>query len=365
MKIAVLGGGNGSYAAAADFTKAGHEVRWWRRSYADFGSIAQDASLRLLDHRGRHELRIAHVCAEIGDAVNGAELIVCPTPAFAQMDIAALLAPHLQDGQVVFLPPGTFGSVLMARASYAAGGVTDVAFAETGTLPWLTRKRPIEEGKETIAITTRASRLPTGVYPARHSDWALKVISAAFPKAIEPVEDALSAALMNAGPIIHSPLIIMNAGPIGHFDKWDIHNEGTQPEIRAVHDALDAERIKLRETLGYKAPHFPLCDHYQTSKWMYGNLAHDKLIDSGDWHEKLNLNTHRYMSEDIGMGLCFLTTLGEAMGIAMPVAAGLLALGSVAAGNDFRNSGRTWKSCGLAALDQDALRAFLKEGERA
>jgi len=128
MKIAVLGGGNGSYAAAADFTKAGHEVRWWRRSYADFGSIAQDASLRLLDHRGRHDLRIAHVCAQIGDAVNGAELIVCPTPAFAQMDIATLLAPHLQDGQVVFLPPGTFGSVLMARASYAAGGATDVAF---------------------------------------------------------------------------------------------------------------------------------------------------------------------------------------------------------------------------------------------
>ena len=61
---------------------------------------------------------------------------------------------------------------------------------------------------------------------------------------------------MNAGPIIHSRLIIMNAGPISHFHKWDIHNEGTQPEIRAVHDALDAERIKLRETLGYSTPIF-------------------------------------------------------------------------------------------------------------
>ena len=207
--------------------------------------------------------------------------------------------------------------------------------------------------------------MPSGVYPARHTDWALRVISEAFPNAIEPVEDALSAALMNAGPIIHSPLIIMNAGPIGHFHKWDIHNEGTQPEIRAVHDALDAERIKLRETLGYSAPHFPLCEHYETSKWMYGNLAHDKLIDSGDWHEKLNLNTHRYMSEDIGMGLCFLTTLGEALGLDMPVAAGLLALGCVAAGVNFRSNGRTWKSCGLAELDPEALRDFLIQGEGA
>ena len=31
MKIAVLGGGNGSFAAAGDFALAGHEVRLWRR----------------------------------------------------------------------------------------------------------------------------------------------------------------------------------------------------------------------------------------------------------------------------------------------------------------------------------------------
>ena len=140
--------------------------------------------------------------------------------------------------------------MLMARVCCVAEGQVDVAFYETGTLPWLIRKRPIQDGRETIAITTRASRLPCGVYPARHSDWALRVISEAFPNAIEPVKDALSAALMNAGPVIHSPLIMMNAGPIGHFHKWDIHNEGTQPEIRAVHDALDAERIKIHETFG-------------------------------------------------------------------------------------------------------------------
>ena len=94
---------------------------------------------------------------------------------------------------------------------------------------------------------------------------------------------------MSAGPIIHSPLNIMNAGPIGHFHKWDIHNEGTQPEIRAVHYALDAERIKLRGALGYSAPHFSLCEHYETSNWMNGNLAHYKLIDSANCYEKVNL----------------------------------------------------------------------------
>ena len=34
MKIAVLGGGHGCYAAAADLSEAGHEVRLWRRDVA-------------------------------------------------------------------------------------------------------------------------------------------------------------------------------------------------------------------------------------------------------------------------------------------------------------------------------------------
>ncbi len=120
---------------------------------------------------------------------------------------------------------------------------------------------PASTGRSKSAITIRAKRLPTGVFPLRLRDHALAVIGKAFPGVIEPCGDALSAALMNAGPIIHPPLIVMNAGPLEHFDRWDIHKEGTQASIRRVTDALDAERIAIREALGYGAPHFPLADH--------------------------------------------------------------------------------------------------------
>ena len=90
------------------------------------------------------------------------------------------------------------------------------------------------------------------------SDYACKVIDKAFPGVIEPCGDALSGALMNAGPIIHPPLIVMNAGPLEHFPTWDIHKEGTQPAIRRVTDQLDAERIAIREAFGYNGAHFPL-----------------------------------------------------------------------------------------------------------
>ena len=86
-------------------------------------------------------------------------------------------------------------------------------------------------------VSATATRLPTGVFPARQHEAAFGLLRRAFP-ALEPVEDALSAALMNAGPIIHPPLILMNAGPLEHFERWDIHNEGTQASIRRVTDAL-------------------------------------------------------------------------------------------------------------------------------
>ena len=357
MKIAVLGGGNGSWAAVADFTEAGHDVRWWRRDITSFGDLLTTKTIEVIDHQGTRSVVINPV-ADIGDAISGAELIVAPSPAFAQEDIATALAPHLTDGQVIYLPPGSFGSWIMLRRVRDAGSTADVAIAETGTLPWLTRK--LGDGK--VRITTRATKLPTGVLPARKTAEAIAIIAAAFPGDISPIEDALSGALMNAGPIIHPPLIIMNAGPIEHFDKWDIHNEGTQASIRRTHTALDNERIAVREALGYKAPHFPLDDHYATGDWMYGNLAHDKLVDSGDWHETLNLTTHRYMSEDIAIGLALLVSVADWAGVPAPVATGLLAIASAINGKDFRADGRTLENLGLADMDQAALQKMLHDG---
>ena len=258
MRIAVLGGGNGSFAAAGDLALQRHEVRLWRRDVAAVTAHRASGSRILVkDAQGQHDVQLALVTSDIGEAVREAELILCPAPAFAQNDIAKLLAPHLRRGQVVFLPPATFGSIIFAQAAKQAGNHARLAFAETGTLPWLARKH----GPFEVAITIRAKRLPVGVFPLTLSDHAIAVIGGAFPGAIEPCGDALSGALMNAGPIIHPPLIVMNAGPIEHFERWDIHKAGTQPSIRRVTDALDAERIAVREGLGYGEPHFPLAHH--------------------------------------------------------------------------------------------------------
>ena len=354
MRIAVIGGGNGAYAAAADLSEKGHEVRFWRR---DAEALRASKTITLEDADGERAVSIASVSPDLGEALRGAELIFMPDPAFTQTDNAIRISSHLADGQVVFLAPGTFGAFLIPKIIREVGNRANFAFAETGTLPWLTRKH----GPTTAAITARATRLPTGVFPSRLHDRVFSILRKAFPS-VEPVEDVLSAALMNAGPVIHPPLILMNAGPLEHFERWDIHKEGTQPAIRRVTDALDAERIAARVALGYQAPHFPLADHYRADgdEWMYGRQVHKKLTDSNDWRERIVLTEHRYMREDVEHGLAFLVSVCEWAGVACPVARGLLALGSAVVGRDLRKEGRTLENLGLSELSKIELKKRLQ-----
>jgi opine dehydrogenase len=97
---------------------------------------------------------------------------------------------------------------------------------------------------------------------------------------------------------------------------------------------------------------------------MYGNSSHEVLTDSGDWRENIDLTGHRYMLEDVRLGLAFLVSLADWAGIGMPVARGLLALGSAIVGEDFLQTGRTLAALGLDHLTPDGLSQLLAEGPR-
>jgi len=356
MQIAVLGGGHGAYAAAADLSEAGHPVRLWRRDAAALKPLLQAGSITLKDANGSRDVPLTLATANMAEALEGVELIIIPSPAIAQQDIASAMAPHLVDGQVIFLAPGTFGSYVMARQVAASGNLADLSWAETGTLPYLARKH----GEREVNVTIRAIRLPTGVFPARKSDAAINVIRKAYPS-VHACGNALSGALMNAGPIIHPPLMVMNAAPLQHFDRWDIHNEGTQRAVRDVTDRLDQERIAVREALGHSGPHYPLADHYNNDQWMYGD-AHRQLVKSGDWREKIDLYRHRYITEDTELGLAFLASAARYAGVDAPITHGLLAIAGGFLGRDLRAGPRTLEALGLSSLTPAQLQQRLHDG---
>ena len=360
MRVTVIGGGHGGYAAAAHLSDQGHEVRFWRRDASSFEKILTGKKISIKDYRGTRDVEIHAPTVDLAEAISGAELVVVPLPSTTHDSLATLIAPFLEEGQVVFLPPGTFGSYIFAQALQASGNSANVCFAETGTLPYLARKH----SDTSVVISGYATRLPTGVWPSSQTDRAIAVIKKAYP--VEPCENILSGALMNAGPIIHPPLILMNAGPLEHFEAWDIHNEGTQSSIRRVTDALDEERIALRRALNFDAPHFPLKDHYDTSgdsdEWMYGRAAHERLTDSGDWRENIDLYHHRYMVEDTCLGLSFLVSVGRWLGVPTPIAEGLLHLAGPVAEMDLYGAGRTLENLQLNQLSKEQMERLLEQG---
>ena len=80
---------------------------------------------------------------------------------------------------------------------------------------------------------------------------------------------------------------------------------------------------------------------------MYGRGSHDRLTNSGDWRERIVLTEHRYMMEDLRLGLSFLVSVAELAGVATPLAKAFLAIGGAVCGADPDEGGRSLKSVGF------------------
>ena len=85
MEIAVIGGGHGCHAAAADLSERGHRVRLWRRDREAFAPILERSALTLTDFQGTRDVSLELATTDLTQAVTGAELVLIPLPATAQV----------------------------------------------------------------------------------------------------------------------------------------------------------------------------------------------------------------------------------------------------------------------------------------
>jgi opine dehydrogenase len=358
MRVAVLGGGNGGYAAAADLALAGHGVRFWQRAADELAALRQAGGIMLVVDDRRQQATLELVTADIAEAVRGAEVIVVPLPATTHDDLARRLAPHLAETQVVLLTPGTLGAYTLAREIARAGGRLPLAIAESGTLPYLARKT----GPAEVSVAVRAVNLPVGVFPASRTRAALAAVSALYP-ATRPCADALDAALTNAGAVIHPPLVLVNAAALDR-GPFDIHAAGTSASARRLIDVVDAERVAARVGWGYPAPHYELATYYEEARaaeGFYGAGARARLTASGLWNEPLTF-AHRYVTEDVVLGLSLFESAARTAGVESPAISGLLLVFSALLNRPLSGQGRALEALGLGELVRREIRGLLVEG---
>ena len=74
------------------------------------------------------------------------------------------------------------------------------------------------------------------------------------------------------------------------------------------------------------------------------------------------LTNHRYMREDLRLGLSLLVSVAQMAGIATPLAQAFLDIGGAICGEEFMQDERTLASLDLGDLSQDELQALLRKG---
>lgn len=352
--VAVLGGGHGAVTTAGDLAARGFGVRLALRNRDRFAELFETGKVTLEGAlEGTSELE--QVTDDHAAALRGADLVFVVLPGHAQADMAARIAPAVEEGQVICLVTGTFGAFLVGRELERVGAPR-VAVAEMATLPYGSRVN----GEASARVALIAESLPTGVYPANETERAIETIRPVYP-AVEAYEDALSAGLINFDGALHGPLVCMNAGAVEGLPSFDIHAEGASAGVVAVSIALDEERIAIREALGYTTNHWAIRDYYEKRSCFYGASAFRDTRERSVWKEKIDFE-YRYVREDIGCGLALWSSLGRRLDVPTPLSDALLALVKPITGIDFRRDGRTLDALGLEGLDAAEIQEWLRTG---
>jgi opine dehydrogenase len=354
VDVAVIGAGNGGQATAAHLALAGHRVRLYDRFPE---TTAAFAGTRRLSPRGAvtGDARLSLVTNDVGPAVAGAGAVLVTVPGFALEWIAAALAPHLTDGQVVVLHPGGTGGALVARRVWDEHGLAvRVALGEADTLLYACRLAG--PGAPDVKAIKRV--VSVAALPATDLERVLSVFGDLVPQAVA-AENVLATGLSNMNAVIHPAIALLNARSIdSRAADFDFYRDGVSHAVGRLLDAVDAERLAVARSLGVSCRSYIDWIHER-----YGVAAADppSLFArlAADIYRGIGTPdglAARYVSEDVPMGLVPLEELGRLCGVATPAVGTLITACSILNAVDYRADGRTLERLGLAGLDAEGVR---------
>ena len=336
MEIAVVGPGDIGMALAADLAQRGHAVRLWGTVSDRCEAVRWAGGIRLND-RGEEATVPVKVPSGAAEAVRGVEAVLVCAPAYRQEVATAAIAPHLEDDQAVVFMPGNLNEPRAMAAFGRAGGRPAVAGV---AVPPVAARR---SGDNQVVIILRARHVPIAGCPAADRR-AVTTFSSLYP-VCETERDVLAVFLQNPTYVIHSALTVTNAGAIEHFypdPGFDVQAQGTTDATRRVVDALDSERIALRQRLDYTPPHYRQATSYYTDEedGLFGKAALDVRDLIARYKQPMNLD-HRYVKEDLAVNLPTLRWVASVAGTPVPVVDALVTLGGTLVGRRLDGDGRT------------------------
>ncbi len=358
MKVTVLGSGNGGLATAFDFAQHGHDVALFDlpgfpaniEAVAEAGGIHASGGLEGF-------APIVSAGHDAAEAMAGADLVLLVGVAYATEPLAEAVRDHLAPGMAVLVCPASCaGAIAFKNAAGLALDDQTITVGETSTLPYAARVTSPGTVKVFLKL---ASGLSVAGLPRSGTARLFNLISAVYP-ALEPAESVFQTTLQNGNPVIHPAVTLLNAGLIERtHGGFLFYEEGVTEAVGRMIEAVDRERLALAAALGVQIMSEPelgvrqgymveenYSTGYSTAPGFLGIGAQKQLDD-------------RYLTEDVGYSLVFLTDLARRVGVSTPIMDSVIAIASVVLARDFRAEGRrTLESLGLSDLTAEELTAL-------
>jgi len=348
VRIAVLGAGAGGTATAFDCAQHGHQVRLF--DFPDFpdnvAAVAAEGGIRAEgDLDGFAEVEYAG--HDLDRTLADVELVYVVGPAYSTGPFGSAVAGKLTPGQTVVVTPGSCGGALAFKKAAGLEVADDsVWLAETSTLHYAVRLT--EPGRIRVFLKLRAGNLLAAL-PGRHTEDILALISDVYP-GMEPARSVMQTSLQNANPVIHPAVTLANAARIeGTGGDFLFYEEGVSDATGRLIEAVDLERIAIGRAMGIEVLPDPVMgmrqgymraddygEAYRTAPGFLGIDAQPRL-------------DHRYLNEDVGYGLVFMSRLARQVGVKVPTMDAIIHLASVLMARNYAGEAlRTPESLGIS-----------------
>lgn len=359
MKVTIVGAGNAGLSHAAMIAKQGHLVtivKTTRLMHDDsFDRLIKKKQIEYVKGSDKGIVKIEKATRDIPDAISQADVIFVLTQSVAHKRVSELISPHLRSGQILIVSPGYAGSFYFSTKCKAR----DVVFVEGESLPF--DSRIIAPGKVNVCFEN--IRNPIGVFPSNKTEHTLKCLQKIIPR-FTARQNVLESAFHNPNLIIHTVGAIMSVARIEHSkgDFW-MYRESFTPTIMKLVEGLDSEKKLILAYFELPTQGFSDSFQFRTHKDLSEQPieAFHHYAQYGSPKGPVDAQT-RYITEDVPMGLCFLSSIGKKANIPTPVCDALITLASSMHQKDYFKEGRTLSQLGIDHYSADELKNILKEG---
>ncbi len=360
--VAIIGAGIGGIYLAAELGRRGCRLRLHDIDDSRLAPIRERGGLDV-EGDAAGFAAIERVTTDPAAAVEGADIIAVCTGGTYQEGVARGLAPLIRDGQTILLIQGnTGGSLVVRRALDAAGCKARVDIAEIDNYPYScwrlapTRIRPI----------VRKKFLQIASFPGSRIDAVFARLAPLFPHAVA-APTIIATGFTNANAMLHVANCVANAGKIDRGEAYKFYAEGVTPAVARLYQAINAERVAVAAALGAAVP--TLEDWFaQTYGVRGGSLSEtcQLLTSNSDGPYQATGTpsawTHKYIAEDVPVGLVPMRDLGGAAGVPTPAIDAVILMAQLLAGRDFAADARTLERMGLAGMDAAQIRRVVATG---